>query len=231
MTTNLSGPELDERLRRTLRAVAATVGDQSTFAPGRRRRGRRILVGFGAVAIAGALAAGAFYGVGNEYVDKMPPDNVIVAGSIDGDRYWMVESLHTDSCGEPMPGVEIVSEESNIIGQEWNTMGVNYGEPRRLGGGQCGFELSEALADPALSYSGGMFVGDAFVWVVAVHPDITAVRLTIDGAAKEVAVHRLNGAGYCVMALPEGTVGFTVALLIDGQLVPGSKETRSVPRR
>ncbi len=40
--------------------------------------GLGVMIGLGAVAIAVPLAAGAFSGVGPEYVDKLPPDNVIV---------------------------------------------------------------------------------------------------------------------------------------------------------
>ncbi len=231
----LTDPELDVHLRRTLQAVAATVEAEPTVAPKRRRPGRRIMVGLGAVVIAVPVAAGVFYGVGSEYVDEIPPDNVIVAGSIDGNRYWMVESFHKDECDEPVPGVELVAEESNILGQEWNTMGVSYGEPRPFGSGgqlgRCGYDVSDALADPAQSYSGGSFVGDAFMWLMAVHPDITAVRLTIDGSTQNVAVHPLDGAGYAVLEVPADSTQFTVELLIDDEAVPGSKESREVPVR
>lgn len=231
--TQLTEPELDQRLRTTLRAVAATVADEPTAAPQRRRPGRRVMIGLGAVAIAVPLAAGAFYGVGPEYVDKLPPDNVIVAGSIGGSRYWVFESSRTDECGKPVPGVELGVEEHNLLGQEWNTSGHSYGEPRPYGRGgrlgRCGNDVSEALADPALSYSSGTFVGDAFVRVFAVHPDITAVRLTIDGATQDVGVHRVDGAGYSVVEVPPDSTQFTVELLIDGEVVPDSEETRAMP--
>lgn len=117
MTNTLLEPELDQHLRRTLRAVAATIEDEPTAATRKRRPSRRTLVSLGAVAVAVPLAAGAIIGIGPEYVDTIPPDNVIVADSLDGIRYWVVESFHTDECDNPLAGVEIVIEEDNIIGR------------------------------------------------------------------------------------------------------------------
>ncbi len=227
MTQQLTELELDQHLRRTLRAVAATVEAEARATPRPRRRPRRrLMVGLGAIAVAAPLAAGAVIGFGPEYVDQIPPDNVIVAGSVDGDRYWMVESFHTDACDQPTPGVELVVEQSNIIGREWNTQGVSYGETPASG---CGQDVSDALADPSLSYSGGSFVGDTFLLLYAVHPDVTAVRVTTDSATQEVEVHRLDGAGYAVFEVPPETTQYTVELLIDGDVVPGSTQTRAVP--
>lgn len=225
-------PELDEHLRRTLRAVAATVGEPVTPARKRRPARRRALVGLGAAAIALPLAAGAILGIGPEYVDDLPPDHVVMAGRVDGTRYWMVESFHTDNCGDPATGVEIVAEDANILGREWSTVGVTYGDPEPLDAGDpCAYDVSTALADPALSYSSGVFVGDALLWVGAVHPDVTAVRATIDGAAQEVPVHLLDGAGYYVVEVPPDTTTYRVELLIGGEVVPGSKQTRTFPER
>jgi len=94
MTNLLTGLELDQRLRRTLRAVADTVETVETEPAAvatRRRPGRRALFGLGAVAIDVPLAAGAMIRIGPEYVHRIPPEDVIVAGSVDGDRCWMVE--------------------------------------------------------------------------------------------------------------------------------------------
>jgi len=235
MNLMLTERELDQRLRRTLRAVADTVETVETEPAAvakRPRSGRRALFGLGAVAIAVPLAAGAIIRIGPEYVDKIPSEDVIVAGSVDGDRYLMVEAFHRDDCGNVDPGVEIVIEDRNLLGQEWNTIGTTYGEPRHVkGGGWCGYDVSGALADPALSYSSGVLVGDALLWSGAVHPDITAVRATIDGSTQEVGVHPRNGAGYYVIEVPEGSESFTVELLVDGDVVPGSEETRAFPER
>jgi hypothetical protein len=231
MTNTLrTDPELDEHLRRTLRAVASTIKEAPLTATQKPRSRRRVFVGLGAVVVAVPLAAAAIIGIGPEYVNKIPPDGVIVAGSIDGNRYWMVEAFHTDDCGSVEPGVEIVIEDSNIFGREWNTIGHSYGEPKNLpGGGWCGYDVSDALARPALSYASGVFVGDAFLWSGGVHPDITAVRATIDGSTHEVEVHPQDGAGYYVLVVPADTTEYTVELLIDGEAVPGSKETKTVP--
>jgi len=228
----LSEAELDERLRRTLRAVALTIEEVPPTKSLKRRTPRRTMVGLGAVVVAIPLAAGAVIGFGPEYVDKIPPEGVIVAGSIDGDRYWMVEAFHTDFCDNPEPGVEIVIEDSNIMGQEWSTIGVTYGQPRwQDDGGWCGYDRSRYLGDPSRSNSGGVFMGDAFLWAGGVHPDVTAVRATIDGTAEQVEVHPWKGAGYYVIEVPPDTTEYTVELLIDGEVVPGTSQTRPFPER
>ncbi|MGI8900105.1 MAG: hypothetical protein ACR2HA_04100 [Nocardioides sp.] len=125
-----------------------------------------------------------------------------------------------------------MADDSNFLGQEWNTVGTTYGEPRHVrDGGRCGYDVSRALDDPALSYSGGVLVGETLLWNGAVHPDITAVRATIDGSAHEAAVHPHNGAGYYVIEVPEGSESFTIELLVDGDVVPGSAKTRAFPER
>jgi hypothetical protein len=224
----LGDQDLDHHLRTTLTAVAATVRAEESTSPAARHRRRRIMVGLGALAIAAPVAASAVIGIGPEYVDKIPPDNVIVAGSVDGNRYWMVEMTRKVGCEQPPPGVEFIIEDSNVLGREWNTSGAAYGEP--LGSG-CRYDTSEALADPALSYSGGRFVGETFVRPYAVHPDVTALRVTIDGSTEEIDVHPVDGAGYAIFEVPPDSAQYTVELLIEDEVVPGSKETRAVPDR
>jgi len=238
MTSNqFTDAELDHHVRRTLQAVAATIAEAPSTARSAalRRRGRRILLGLGAIAVAAPLAAGGLIGFGPEYVDELPPGNVITTGILDGERYWMVESFHQDSCGQPMPGVELVVEKQNIIGQEWSTTGYSYGEPiaRARNGREmrtCGYDTSQALANPAISFSSGAQVGDAMIWVYAVHPDVTALRVTIDGATEEVPVYPVDAAGYALIELPEATESYTVDLLINDDVVPGSRETRDLHR-
>jgi hypothetical protein len=63
-----------------------------------------------------------------------------------------------------MPGVELVVEERNIIGQEWSTTGYSYGEPIEVASNGrevrvCGYDTTQALADPAVSFSSGAQVG------------------------------------------------------------------------
>lgn len=230
----LTDAELDQRLRQTLRAVAATVEGESSAAPRRRRRpGRRTVVALGAAVVTLPLAAAAIIGIGPEYVDELPPDHVVVAGSVDGNRYWMVEAFHKNECGQPEPGVELVVEHSNLVGREWNTLGLSYGEPRMSGGspdaGWCGYDVSAALADPALSYAGGTFVGDTFVRVMAVHPDVTAVRLSVREVTEDITVHPVDGAGYAAVEVPADSAAYTVELLVDGEVVPGSRQRLHVP--
>ena len=232
----LTDPELDQHLRRTLQAIAATVDEQTPAASRSRRcRARPVIVGLAAVAVAVPLAAAAVVGLGPEYVDTMPPDDVVVAGDVDGRRYWLVQSFHTDACGLPVPGVELVLEESNLIGREWNTAGISYGEPRAPGSGGrtegCGYDVSAAMRNPAVSYSGGIFSGDTFLQMYAVHPDVSAVRVTIGGSSQVVAVHPVDGAGYAVFEVPPDAATYTVELLVDGTVVPGSTTTRDVPDR
>lgn len=225
---HLTERELDEHLRRTLHAVAATVDGKpaGTRESARRHRlGRRLSIGLGAGAVAIPLAAGALFGMGPEYVDELPPKNVLVAGSADGSRYWMVESFHKDPCG-PVPGVELVAEENNFIGREWNTVGVTYGTE----GAGCGFDVAQALTDPALTYSAATFVGDAFIRAVAVHPDVTAVQLTFDGTTKTIRVHPVDGAGYALLELPPGTSHYSFELVAQGHVVPDSEHNETVPQ-
>ncbi len=224
--THLVDPEFDQHLRRTLHEVAAKVEDAPTVAPEKRRSRRRAMVGLGAAAVAVPLAAGAIMGIGSEYVDELPPGNVIVTGSIDGSRYWMVEAFHKDDCGKPFPGVELVIEDSNIVGQEWNTLGMSFGSFPVQG---CSYDNSDWLADPSRWDISGTFLDESFVRMIAVHPLITAVRVTIDGSPQSVAVHRVDGAGYGIFEVPPDSTKYTVELLIDGEVVPGSRSTRAVP--
>ena len=192
-------------------------------------------MGLGSIAVAAPLAAGGLVGFGPEYVDELPPSNVITTGILDGERYWMAESFHRDSCGQLMPGVELVVEKRNIIGQEWSTTGYSYGDPIEVARNgrevrTCGYDTTQALANPAVSFSSGAEVGDAMIWIYAVHPDVTALRVTIDGTTKAVPVHAVDAAGYALIELPEATQSYTVDLLIQDDVVPGSRETRYLHR-
>ncbi len=224
--TQLTDQELDEHLRRTLRTVAGTVEGESTAAPKRPRTARRVMVGLGAMAVAVPLAAGAFFGVGSEYVSQIPPDQPIVTGSVDGNRYWMVEAFHKDDCGQPVPGVELVVEDSNVLGREWNTHLMTYGNFPMQG---CRYDPSDWLADTSRWDVSGAKVDDTFVWVVSVHPDVTAVRVTVDGTSQDLDVHSVDGAGYALFEIPPDITTYTVEMVIGGAVVPGSSETRTYP--
>lgn len=224
-------------LRHTLHTVADTLteddfieaGTDTTRKPHRRRR---ILVGLGAVAIPVVLAAGAGAAIvreGPEYVDTIPPQDIVLRGSVDGSRYLLIESDRTDECGQPVTGVELVEEKKNLLGSEWNTTGYEYGEYAET---DCGYvnDPSRYLKNPALFNASGAEVGDSFVWVYAVHPDVTSVRITSAGYTKDLDVYEVDGAGYAAFEVPQDMDEYTSELAIDGQIVPGSQEEQKVPR-
>ncbi len=161
----------------------------------------RIALGIGVIAVPVALAAGAYVQQGSEYVRTLPPESIIVEGSVDGSTYLLVETWRTDSCDQPVDGVELIEEDENLIGSEWNTIGEVYGEHRGLD--DCGMATERYLTNPALYNDGGSQVGDSFVWLWAVHPDVTAVRITLpDGTVEDLAPHRVDGAGYALYEVP-----------------------------
>lgn len=216
------------RLRHTLRVVAGTVTAEAGTAPaarpgrGDRRHHRRIGLVLGAAALALVAAGAALIRSGPEYVDQIPPASIIARGSVGGSEYLLVESRRT-ACGEPVVGVELVEESENLLGSEWNTVGEQYGE--RVD--ECRLDTRRYLANPALFNDGGTAVGDSFVWLWAVHPDVTAVRVTTPGGVDELTVHTVDGAGYALFEVPRGVETFTAELLIEGEVVPGSAEVHT----
>lgn len=232
MTKTLSTEEIEQRVRHTMSTVAATITEDSVGSPAPSRRPRRsnrrwrIGLGIGVVAIPLALAASTFVHQGPEYVDTIPPEDVIVTGSVDGSRYLLIESTRTDQCGNPVTGVELAEEKENLIGSEWNTIGSEYGELNGCGGVT---PTGRYLADPAVYNDGGTTVGDSFVWLWAVHPDVTTVRITTDDYTKNLPVYPVDGAGYALFEIPKDTHEYTAELLINGHAVPGSAEEQTVP--
>jgi hypothetical protein len=232
MTKILNTEEIEQRVRHTLSTVAATLTEDSVGSPARSRRPRRsnrrwrIGLGIGVVTIPLTLAAATFVQQGPEYVDTIPPADIIVTGSINGSRYLLIESSRTDHCGDPVTGVELVEENENLIGSEWNTIGAGYGEPNACGSVTA---TDRYLADPALYGESGTTVGDSFVWLWAVHPDVTTVRITADEYTKDLPVYPVDGAGYALFEIPKDTHKYTAELLINGQVVPGSAEEQTVP--
>lgn len=222
----------EQRLRHALHVVAETVTEQPSRMPSgatrTSRRRWRIALGIGAVAVPVALAAGAFVRQGPEYVDTIPPSAIVMEGSVDGSRYLLVESDRTGECGRPVTGVELVEERKNLLGSEWDTSGYEYGEPMET---DCGVvnDTTRYLEDPALHTDSGVQVGDSFVWVYAVHPDVTAVRITSGDFSRDLKVYDVDGAGYAPFEIPNGMREYTSELLIDGHVVPGSEERQTVP--
>ena len=170
------------------------------------------------------LAASVFVQRGPEYVDTIPPQDVIVTGSVDGSPYLLITKARTDNCGRPVTTVELVDRSKNLLGTEWNTIASEYGD-----WGECWLDPSRYLADRSLANDGGSKVGDSFVWTWAVHPDVTTVRITADDFTKDLKVHEVNGAGYALFEIPKDVPQYTSELLVDGEVVPGSRETHTVP--
>jgi len=232
--TNLpqSDLELDQHLRRTLAAVAATVTEapvrdtaQPTVQPAvRPRRHRRLALGVGVGLAVIPLAAAAVVGFGPEHVDRLPPADPIVSGSIGGETYWIVDGRDIPRCEGHPSGIEVIAEDSNILGQEWNTAGYFFGSPSANG---CAPVSTDD--PPAYTYwsDGGQVVGDGMLWAGALHPAVDEVRVSFDGAAPfDAATFTHEGATYFAVEVPSGTETFTVDYLVEGRVVvPPAGET------
>jgi hypothetical protein len=223
----------EQRLRHDLKVLADSLsGEPVTDAePSRMRRRKRLVavtVGLAVVAVP-AVAAARALNDGREFVDAIAPNRIVVEGSVDGSRYLLIETDRTDECGNPVTGVELVEERKNLFGAEWNTTGYQYGETDDT---ECGHvnDTTRYLEDPALFTDSGAEVGDSFVWVYAVHPDVTAVRITSGDYSKDLPVHEVDGAGYAAFEVPEDLSEYKSELLIAGQVVPGSTEVQHVPQ-
>jgi hypothetical protein len=84
-------------------------------------------------------------------------------------------------------------------------------------------------ADPALYNDSGTQVGDSLVWLWAVHPDVTSVRITTPDATTDLPVHPVDGAGYAMYEVPNDVTTYTAELVINGEAVAGSAETHDLP--
>jgi hypothetical protein len=221
MTTRLEHEhELEQHLRRTLATVAATVHEgpagDSVPVPRARRR-RRLLVGVGVTIAAIPLAAAAVVRFGPEYVDRLPPANPIISGSLDGERYWVVDGREIPRCAGSASGIELIAEENNLVGQEWNTVGGFFGPPTRDG---CA--PPHAAVPPEYTYDsdGGVMVGDGMLWMGALHPDVDQVRVSLAGAEPfDATTFEHEGGTYYVLEVPPDTSTFTVDYLVDGEVV------------
>ena len=229
-------PELERRLRSTLRAIAETVpdaGDVVEFQPrARRPRGRRALVVVGCGLAAVPLAAFMYGRLTSEYVQELPPPGVVQSGELDGVRYWLVESFHEDVCGQQMPGVEIVSADRNRVGSEWNTSGMAYGEQVDDVPGCPTVDEAPWLADPSRAAVSWTRLGgeptdseESGPWagMIAVHPTVRSVTVRVEGLPEQ----RLpttplpddpTGPRYAVAALPEDAGHVTVSASTAGEV-------------
>lgn len=215
---------LDEHLRRTLAAVAATVEEAADDAsptpapiPPRSRRRRRLLIGAGVTIAAIPVAAAAIVRSGPEYVDQIPPPNPIISGSLDGERYWVVDGRESPGCEDSPSGIELIAEQSNLVGQEWNTAGVFFGEPTADG---CAPRQPTDPPDYTYFSDGGTRIGDGMLWKGALHPDIDQVRVTLGNDEPfDAETFEHEGGTYYVLEVPPGTTIFTVDYLVDGVVV------------
>jgi hypothetical protein len=237
---NHTSPSLDleQRIRHSLHTVAeaAITGDgrtaltAATSAASKPRRRKRLLLVGGVVAVPLALAAGAVMRTGSEYVSPIPDERIVMEGQVDGSHYLLAKSDRTNKCGEPTTGVELVAQDRNLFGQEWNTTGTAYGESKWLPEcGDEGVDTARYLRNPALYNEGGAKVGDSFVWVYAVHPDVDTIRVTSGDYAKRLPVYHVDGAGYAAFEVPQELDEYITELVIDDAVIPGSRKVQKVP--
>lgn len=233
LTDHEHGHDLDARLRRTLAAVAATVREDASPAPApapSRTRRRRLLLGAGLGLAVAPLAAAAVVGFGPEHVDRMPPADPIVAGSLDGERWWVVDGREIPRCAGHPSGIEVMAEHRNIVGREWNTVGHFFGTPTSE---LCAPRTPKA--PPAASYDsdGGLEVGDGMLWAGALHPDVDEVRVTLgDGGPFAADTFEHEGGTYFVQEVPADVATFTIEYVVDGRVVaplPGESATHRAP--
>ena len=235
MTTRIDHDhELDDHLRRTLAAVAATVheepADQAVPTPCRSRLRRRLLIGVGVSIAAIPLVAAAVVRFGPEYVDRIPPANPIISGSLDSERYWVVDGRDLPGCQGSPSGIELIAEENNIVGQEWNTSGSYFGGSTRDG---CYKRRINMPPEYTYDADGGVTLGDGMVWVGALHPDVDQVRVTLDGGQPfDARTFGHEGRSYYVLEVPPDTSTFTIEYLVDGEVLeplPGERAVHTMP--
>jgi hypothetical protein len=256
-------PALDARLRRTLHAVASTITDAaapvdieakqhlraqsaSMVRTRRDRRKRRRWLAIGLAATVAPLAAFTTLAIGPEYVNEIPPKDAFITGVQDGERYWLVPSFHQDSCGRTF-GVELLMENNNIIGKEWNTAGTTYGEPSEdhaaPGLGCYVYDEAQWLTDPgrvsALSQRlGGKDRDGDWITLLAVHPTVSTLRVAHDGGATgdvqtQALPGRPDGPRYAVFTTParKRQIDVSVQLLTTSGRPAASEPVRISLRR
>lgn len=235
MTTPLDHEhKLDQHLRRTLAVVAATVHEDSAAdsgaVPRRSRLRRRLLTGAGVTIAAIPLAAAAVVQFGPEYVDRIPPANPIISGNLDGERYWIVDGRISPRCAGSPSGIELIAEENNILGQEWNTVSAFFGESTQDG---CNTRRIDVPPAYTYDYDGGTMVGDGMLWMGALHPDVDQVRVSLDGGEPfDATTFEHEGRTYYVQEVPPDTATFTIDYVVDGEVLeplPGEGAPNSLP--
>lgn len=226
--------ELAQRIRRTLDAVAATVqhdpehhGALRAGSGGRHRR--TLLVGAAVTVAAIPLAAAAVLRTGPEFVDRIPPEDPILSGSLDGERYWVVDGRVAEVCQGSPSGIELIREGINTVGQEWDTVGAFFGEPDTDG---CPPDQPREPASFTHYADGGVKVaGGGMIWLGALHPEVDQVLVTLgDAEPVDAEIFQHEGGSYYVLEVPGEVSTFTVDYLIDGAVVapPAGERTEHV---
>lgn len=248
MTTDLADHDLEDRLRRTLNAVAQTVGttgwrtattagpagDQPTVRRGPRRKTVVGAAGLGVTTV--LLAAGAVISSNPDVVTQLPPEDVLQSGAVDGDTWYMVPARLRDLCGRRFPGVEVLLASRNVINvNEAHSGGMSYREHDMVHG--CARPAGPAdLLDPRVISIGFMNTehdAEDGVWVgtIGVHPDVTSIVVTSPGdepqRRRTVAVPSdPAGPRYTVFSVPYEDRSYSLALHgADGRLLARSTET------
>ena len=173
------------------------------------------------------------------------PETAVFSGTIEGHRWWVQPFTQPDACGgtAPLWGTSTISDASNWPGKEISYGAVLYGEPVSTDRGVCAGDTAAWLEDPtkitsALSFlSNGGEPGVATAWSVLVAPDVTAVRVSIDGNVQPeltVATKDLAPGGevprVAAFALPAGVNTVRLeAVTADGRVMPDAGGDISVP--
>lgn len=229
MTTVLSDPELEARIRAALTAVSETVNDEpsplrprATAVSSDRHPSRRLVVAAAGGLSALALAAFAYLPTGSEYVQELPPADAISRGVADGIQFWLVPSFHTDVCNLPGEGVELISGATNKVGMEWNTGVLAYGDPTEARPGCSRFDQKAWLADPTRTAITWTRLGNdnegPWAGMIAVHPSATTIVI-IGPDQNEQRIPALPrqdapaGPRYAAFGLPEDAVTVTITVL------------------
>lgn len=230
----ITDPDLELHLRRTLVEVASTVPGDAAAAevphPRRRRGAKPVLIGVAVLSL--ATAAFAWVQSGHEYVKQLPPRPALASGTTEGIRWWLVPSFHTDACDQPFPGVEAVTDARNREGQEWDTSGVDYGEPSA---DPCARDERAWLRDPNRMSGGTSRMGadddndSPWITIIALHPSVATVAITINGSTRQVPTlprsDRPDGPRYVVFTAPPETKTVNLAFLgSDGAQVAAERK-------
>jgi hypothetical protein len=251
MTANVTDADLEDRLRRTLVAVAATVDTTQRHADptctlvrshsqtGRRPARPRTVVGAAALgATTLLLAAGAILSSNPDVLTRMP-DDILQRGSVDGDTWYMIPEPGTDMCGQQWPGVRVFFGSDNIINvDELGGGGMSYRAHDHETAGCVRAAGPEDLLDPTAVSIGFMNTEEdptrgTWVGTIGVHPDITSLVVTSPGQVPQrlttVAVpDDPTGPRYTVFTVPYGGRDYGVELRdAEGALV--AKLTESLP--